>query len=55
MAKKKAAIPKFMKYCGIFQEPPDLSSRKGYSRVAEKRVDGIGSSKSCAEKPKGFR
>jgi hypothetical protein len=34
MAKKKSPTPKFMKYAGIISGPADLSSRKGFSRVA---------------------
>jgi hypothetical protein len=30
MAKKKSSIPKFMKYAGSIQGPPDLSSRRGF-------------------------
>lgn len=40
MAKKKNSIPKFMKYSGSIQGPPDLSSRRGFSRIAvEKFVE----------------
>jgi hypothetical protein len=36
----KSSIPKFMKHSGSIQGPPDLSSRRGFSRVAvEKFVE----------------
>jgi uncharacterized protein YfaQ (DUF2300 family) len=39
MAKKKSPTPKFMKYAGIMSGPADLSSRKGFSRVAVKNIE----------------
>jgi hypothetical protein len=39
MAKKKSPTPKFMKYAGSIRGPADLSSRKGFSRVAEKDIE----------------
>jgi hypothetical protein len=38
MAKKKSSIPKFMKYAGSIRGPADLSSRRGYSRIAAEEV-----------------
>jgi len=39
MAKGKSPIPKFMKHSGSIQGPPDLSSRRGFSRrVGDKIV-----------------
>ena len=34
MAKRKGANQKFMKYAGCISGPPDLSSRRGFSRIA---------------------
>jgi hypothetical protein len=40
VAKKESSIPKFMKHSGSIQGPPDLSSRRGFSRiVVEKFVE----------------
>jgi hypothetical protein len=40
MAKRKSSIPKFMKHAGSIDGPPDLSSRRCFSRVlVTKAVD----------------
>jgi len=56
MAKKKSPAPKFMKYAGIISGPADLSSRKGFSRVAveqsvEEKAEGEPSKNSSHGKP----
>ena len=38
MAKRKDPIPKFMKYAGSIRGPADLSSRRGFSRVAGEKI-----------------
>jgi hypothetical protein len=39
MAKRQSPIQTFMKYAGSMQGPADLSSRRGYSRGAEKKAE----------------
>jgi hypothetical protein len=38
MAKRKKSIPKFMQHSGSIQGPADLSSRRGFSRVAVEKI-----------------
>jgi hypothetical protein len=50
--KKKSSIPKFMKYAGSISGPPDLSSRRGFSRVA---LDEVADERAEVKSPKKSR
>jgi hypothetical protein len=39
MAKQKSSNQKFMRHAGTVQGPEDLSSRRGFSSVVEKKAE----------------